>query len=115
MKKAELVLKETLVTIECIILGIGVLLSYSGTAEAALCSNAYIPYYLYSVLGIAFIVVLVKLRKKQYTIYLGLLLIVLYLAFAGGHGYYTCAMAVRRFRNLNANKGAEGLIRLWFR
>lgn len=41
MKKPELVLKEILVTLECIILGLGVILSYSGTDKAVTYSNEY--------------------------------------------------------------------------
>lgn len=106
MGKAEKTVKKILIVIECVILAIGVLLSYFGTSDAVKYSKAYTPYYLYAVLGVACIVVLLLLRDKQLTVHLGFVMIVVYALFAGFHGYGNCEIAVDRFQKLQQYKGA---------
>ena len=107
MKKAEQKIKSVLVVIECIILGIGALISESGTSRAVKYSKDYMPYYLYALLGVVLIVILVALQKKQFTIYLGIVMICLYALFAGFHGYGVCALAAERMHHLEKYKDAS--------
>lgn len=104
--------RKTAITIECIILSIGVLLSYSGTEEAVQYSAAYKPYYLYALLGVVFIVLLVVLRDKNFTVGLGILMIMAYVVFAGFHGYWTCALYADRMEALQGYIGKTVVLRI---
>ena len=104
MGNAERRIKAVLLAIECIILGIGVYLSVSGTSWAVKYSSAYKVYYLYALLGVAFIFILIALRTKQLTVHLGFVMICLYFLFAGFHGYGTCATAAVRAQQLERYK-----------
>lgn len=93
-------MRKALVIIECIILALGVILSAQGTLKAASLSGKYVPYFLFAVLGIAFIVILIRLIKKRLTYLLGIGFIVFYLFFAG-FGYIVCEMNAARIKRLN--------------
>jgi len=99
-------MKTKVTVIECIILGLGVLLSIQGTAKAVSCSDSYIPYFLLAALGIAFIAVLLILRKKRFTFLIGIGMIHLYLIVAG-FGYIVCVQNAARMRRLDYYKGKE--------
>ncbi len=92
------------VIIECIILAFGVLLSIQGTAKAAQLSDKYVPYFLFAVLGIAFIAVLICLIKKKLTFVLGIGFILFYMVFAG-FGYIVCEMNAARIKRLSYYEG----------
>ena len=106
MTKAEDSMKKRLTVIECIILAIGVLLSILGTVKAVKQSDAYIPYFLFAVLGIAFIVILICLIKKRFTFLAGIGFIVFYLIFAG-FGYIVCEVNATRLKRLSYYKDKE--------
>ena len=93
-------MRKALVIIESIILSLGVIISFQGTLKAALLSSKYIPYFLFAVLGIAFIVILIRLIKKKLTYLLGIGFIVFYLIFAG-FGYVVCEMNAGRLKRLD--------------
>lgn len=93
-------MKKIAVIIECIILALGVILSFQGTLKAVQRSVKYAPYFLLALLGIAFIVILIRLIKKNLTYLLGIGFIVLYLVFAGS-GYFVCELNAARIRRLD--------------
>ena len=72
-------MRKVLTIIECVILALGVLLSFQGTLKAVLLSGKYVPYFLFAVLGLAFIVILIRLIKKRLTYLLGIGFILFYL------------------------------------
>ena len=96
-------MRKTSVIIECNILALGVILSIQGTLKAAQLSSKYVPYYLFAVLGIAFIVILISLIKKRFTFLLGIAFILFYLIFAG-FGYIVCEMNAARIKRVNYYK-----------
>ena len=96
-------MRKALTIIECVILALGVLLSFQGTMKAALLSDKYVPYFLFAVLGIAFIVILICLIKKRLTYLLGIGFILFYMIFAG-FGYVVCEMNAARIKRLDYYK-----------
>lgn len=99
-------MRKAVVIIECIILALGVFLSVQGTLKASILSAKYLPYFLFAVLGIAFIVILIKLMKKRFAFFLGIGFIIFYLIFAG-LGYFTCEINAARIKRLNYYKDKE--------
>ena len=99
-------MRKTSVIIECIILAFGIILSIQGTLKAANLSSKYYPYFIFAVLGIAFIVILVKLMKKRFTFLLGIGFIMFYMIFAG-FGYIVCEMNAARIKRLNYYKDKD--------
>lgn len=99
-------MRKALTVIECIILAIGVLLSITGTVKVTRLSSAYMPYFLVAALGVAFIVILIVIRKKRFAFLVGIGFIVFYLFFAG-FAFLVCEVNASRIRTLNAYKGKE--------
>ena len=93
-------MRKVLTIIECVILALGVLLSFQGTLKAVMLSGKYLPYFLFAVLGIAFIVILILLIKKRLTYLLGIGFILFYMVFAG-FGYAVCEMNASRMKRLD--------------
>ena len=102
-------MRKTLTIIECIILAFGTVLSFQGALKASVLSASYIPYFLFTALGIAFIVILICFRKKRFTFLLGIGFIVFYLFFAG-FGYIVCEMNAARIKRLNYYKDKDVIL-----
>lgn len=97
-------MRKTSVIIECIILAFGVLLSIQGTFKAAQLSSKYVPFFLFAILGIAFIALLIFFMKRKFTFILGIGFIIFYMVFAG-FGYIVCELNAARIRRLNYYEG----------
>lgn len=87
------------VIIDGMILAVGVIVSVMGTLKAVQFSSQFVPYFLFTVLGIALIAVLILLIKKKFTFILGTGFILFYLA-AAGFGYIMCERNVARIKSL---------------
>lgn len=88
-------MRKALVTFESIVLAIGVFLSFMGTMSAVRLSVKYLPFFLITVLGIAFIVVLNNRKEEKGAALIGLGLIVIYI-FAAGIGFAVCSIGARK-------------------
>ena len=109
MRGISVTMRKTWVIIECIILFLGVLLSIQGTVKVVAYSVSYIPYFIFAVIGIVFIVVLFLLRKKKLTFLLGIGMIFCYLITAG-FGYIVCVQNAARMKRLEFFEGKEVVI-----
>lgn len=92
--------------LECIILAIGIALSVSGTIKIIRYSTSYLPYFGIGVLGVAFIAFLIIFRKKKFSVFVGIGLIVFYMFFAG-FAYLVCQTNSVRLRHLEEYNGKE--------
>ena len=90
-------MRKALLIIECIILAFGVFMSFTGTFGAVQVSSKFAPYFLFTLLGIVFLVILYKCGEKQYAATLGFVLVILYLIFAG-YGYLACSLESRKIK-----------------
>ena len=90
-------MRKALLIIECIILAFGVFMSFTGTFGAVKVSSKFAPYFLVTLLGITFLVILYKCWEKQYAATLGFVLVILYLIFAG-YGYVACSLESRKIK-----------------
>ena len=90
-------MRKALLTIECIILAFGVFMSLTGTLGAAKVSSKFAPYFLFTLLGIAFLIILYKCWEKEFAAALGFVLVILYLIFAG-YGYLACSLESRKIK-----------------
>ena len=88
----EEIVMKVLVIFECFILLIGTLLSVTATFSAVSYSSAYIPYFFFGVMGLAFIAALLRQIDKASAVFMGLGFIFIYLIMAG-FGYIVCVMA----------------------
>lgn len=75
--------KKAFLILEAIILLFGAFLSLSGTSKAVEYSDSYQIYYWIAALGVLFVGILDLLRKKKLVVFLGFLLILIYLVVAG--------------------------------
>ena len=85
-------MKKVLVVIECFVLLIGVLISLASTFSAVQYSISYIPFFFFGVMGLVFIVSLLRQTDKWSTVLMGLGFIIIYLILAG-FGALVCVMA----------------------
>ena len=92
--------------LECFILAIGIALSVSGTVKIIRYSTSYLPYFGIGVLGATFIAFLIVFRKKKFSVFVGIGLIVFYLFFAG-FAYLVCQANATRLRHLEHYNGKE--------
>ena len=90
-------MRKALLIIECIILAFGVFMSFTGTLGAAEVSSKFAPYFLFTLLGIAFLVILYKCWEKEFAAALGFVMVILYLIFAG-YGYLACSLESRKIK-----------------
>ena len=90
-------MRKALLIIECIILTFGGVMSFTGTLAAAKVSSRFVPYFLFTLLGIVLLVILYKCWEKEFAATLGFLMIILYLIL-GGYGYLKCMLGSRKIQ-----------------
>ncbi|MBO4650570.1 MAG: hypothetical protein J5653_05200 [Clostridiales bacterium] len=90
-------MRKALLIIECIILAFGVFMSFTGTFGAVKVSSKFAPYFLFTLLGIAFLIILYKCWEKEFAAALGFVMVILYLIFAG-YGYLACSLESRKIK-----------------